>query len=166
MSRNTLLLVSLLGAAAIWLAPATASAEHGLGVGAQAMITGPLGASVTYDAGQFHIDGILGLYDDDIGTEDTDIHLGARFYWTIHERGVSDLSVGGGLGIINGADTDVHIEGSAKIRIWLVSNVSFSTAIGLAFVIEGNDNDDDDFALGSQLTSGVNTIFGVTYHFN
>lgn len=166
MSRTTLVLISFLGAASILLAPATASAEHGIGVGAQAMITGPFGASITYDAGQFHIDGILGLYDDDVGADDTDVHLGARFYYTVHEQGVSDLSVGGGLGIVNSGDTDVHVEGSAKIRVWLVSNVSFSTAIGLSFIIEGNDNDDDDLALGGQYSTQVNTLFGITYHFN
>ncbi|MCG8424793.1 MAG: hypothetical protein MJE77_43440 [Proteobacteria bacterium] len=158
MLRTTLLLAT--GIAALVVAPALASAEHGIGLGAQAMITGPVGGSVTYDAARFHIDGIVGIYDDDPG-DDNAVHMGARFYYKVHEKGVSDLSVGGGLGIINEANTDLHIEGSAKIRVWLVSNVAFSTTLGIGFVIDGDEGDDDDLALTGQL----NALLGITYFF-
>ena len=157
MLRQRFLLLSV--SAALLLIPTTASAQKGIGLGAQAMITGPVGASVTYDAGQFHIDGIFGIYDDDIG--DNAVHLGGRFYYLVHEKGVSDLSIGGGLGIINEEDTDLHIEASAKIRVWLVSNVALSTALGLGFVLEGAEGADDDLALTGQL----NALIGITYHF-
>lgn len=160
-------LIGVIAAVTLLAVPATALAQdeavseaRGIGIGAQAMLTGPIGASVTYDAGQFHIDGIFAIYDDDPG--DTEVQFGARFYYTVHERGVSDLSVGGGLGLINQEENDIHIEGSAKIRVWLVSNVAFSTTLGLGFVLDGDQNNSDDLALTGQL----NALFGVTYFFN
>lgn len=161
MSNSKLILILGFFALAITVAPGLARAEHGIGVGVQTMLNsgGPVGASITYDTGQFHIDGIFGLYD--INGGDTEIDLGGRFFYLVHEKGVSDLSIGGGLGIVNLNDTDLHIEGSAKIRVWLVSNVSFSTTLGIGFVITGNDAADNEFELSGLLNGAI----GITYHF-
>ncbi|MEM9490961.1 MAG: hypothetical protein AAGC55_17565 [Myxococcota bacterium] len=146
--------LSLLIAVTALLIPATSSAERGFGLGAQVMLTGPVGASVTYDTGVFHIDGLLGL-------DDNDVTLGGRFFYRVHDRGVSDLSIGGGLAIVDEGDTDVHLEAGAKIRVWLVSNVAFNATVGVGLIIQGEDDAYNDLVLGGQVTG----LLGITYFF-
>lgn len=102
--------------------PAASVRAEGLGVGAQAMLTGPTGASITYDAGSFHVDGIFGL---SAGNE-TRFGLGGQFWYVLHGSGVADLSVGGGIGVEDEGtdDTDFHLTGGLKLRLFLVSNVA------------------------------------------
>jgi hypothetical protein len=125
-------------------AGATAGGSVGpLGVGASAMLTGPIGPSVVYDAGLFHIEGILGFASNGA----TDFALGGRFWYHIHTAQSADFSLGGGVGVTStdpdGPDegtTDVHIDVGAQIRVFLVPNVALSAAAGLA-IISGDDAD-------------------------
>lgn len=174
-------IASIIAALALTLAASSASAQEGgqrgLGVGAQSMltsdsileigdgITGVSGASITYDAGAFHIDGIFGL----LSRDGTDFGLGGRFWYTIHGGGLADLSVGGGLGFASDEEgddgTDVHFEAGLKMRLFLVSNVALSATVGLGFIFEDDDDgdgaEDDSFVLAGQNVSGM----GITYFF-
>lgn len=170
-------IASTIAVLALTLAASSASAQEGgqrgLGIGAQSMLTsdsiiafngGVSGASLTYDAGAFHIDGIFGLF----SQNGTSFGLGGRFWYTIHGGGLADLSVGGGLGFADDADgdgTDVHFEAGLKMRLFLVSNVALSATVGLGFIFEDDDDedgpDDDTFVLAGQNVSGM----GITYFF-
>ena len=170
-------IASIIAVLALTLSASAASAQEGgqrgLGIGAQSMLTsdsvidfngGVSGASLTYDAGAFHIDGIFGL----LSRNGTSFGLGGRFWYTIHGGGLADLSVGGGLGFADDADgdgTDVHFQAGAKIRLFLVSNVALHATLGLGFIFEDDDDedgpDDDTFVLAGQNVSGM----GITYFF-
>jgi hypothetical protein len=170
-------IASTIAALALTLAASSASAQEGgqrgLGVGAQSMLTsdsvidfngGVAGASLTYDAGAFHIDGIFGL----LSRNGTSFGLGGSFWYTIHGGGLADLSIGGGLGFADDDDgdgTDVHLQAGAKIRLFLVSNVALHATLGLGFIFEDDDDDDgpddDTFVLAGQNVSGM----GITYFF-
>ena len=170
-------IASTIAVLALTLAASSASAQEGsargLGVGAQSMLTadsilafngGVSGASLTYDAGAFHIDGLFGL----LSQNGTSFGLGGRFWYTIHGGGLADFSIGGGLGFADDNDgdgTDVHFEAGAKIRLFLVSNVALSATLGLGFIFEDDDDedgpDDDTFLLAGQNVTGM----GITYFF-
>jgi hypothetical protein len=168
-------IATILAAIALTLSAPSASAQeagHGLGVGAPAMLTSPgffstgvSGASLTYDAGMFHVDGIFGMFSDG----ETGFGLGVQGWYVLHGGGVADLSVGGGLGFASDEDDndgiDVHLDAGIKIRVFLVSNVALSAIVGLGFIFEDDDddfNDDDDRAVitGQNLGS-----MGITYFF-
>jgi hypothetical protein len=168
-------ITTILAALVLTLAAPSASAqeaERGLGVGAQAMLTtagffdpGVSGASLTYDAGAFHIDGIFGLF----SSGDTGFGLGVQGWYMLHGGGIADLSVGGGLGFADDEDSDdgidVHLNGGIKIRLFLVSNVALSAIVGLGFIFEDDDeeldNDDDLFVITGQNLGSM----GITYFF-
>ena len=138
---------------------ASASGAAGLGVGVISMLSGPVGASVVYDPGAFHVEGILGFASDG----ETDIDIGGRFFYHLHSSQAADFSLGGGLGIQNispdmgNSTTNIDIDVGAELRLFLVPNVALSSTIGLAIVT----GDGDLVALGGQLLGDV----GVTYFF-
>ncbi|GAB4515640.1 MAG: hypothetical protein Tsb0020_34260 [Haliangiales bacterium] len=150
---------------------AHAQSENTFGIGAQTMLTGPggpglvagnvSGASFTYDAGVFHIDGIFGLSAGDT----TRFGLGGNFWYVIHGGGIADLSVGGGIGVADDGDddTDFHVNAGAKIRLFLVNNVALSTIVGLGFIFDDDEeaNNDEDIIVGGQTVG----IMGITYFF-
>ena len=140
--------------------PAASAQAEGLGIGAQAMLTGPTGASLTYDAGPFHVDGIFGL----TAGNETRFGLGAQFWYVINGGGVADLSVGGGIGVEDEGndDTDFHLSGGLKLRLFLVSNVALSSTLGLGFIFDDDDvNDEEDIVLTGQTLGSM----GITYFF-
>lgn len=167
--RRLLLSLALLAGLA---APAAAQYEDsadsgdamGLGVGAQALLTHsevPAVAAVTYDVGAFHIDGLAGLST----LDPTSILAGGRFYYALHRKASSDLSIGGGVGVEyrdtnqGGVDEDVtiyHVEAGAKIRAFIVPNVALTAGVGLGYVTGGADD-------GLVLTGQFIGTFGVTY---
>lgn len=155
--------ITLLASVLILLAlPAASAQAEGVGVGAQAMLTGPAGVSVTYDAGAFHVDGIFGLS----AGNDTAFGLGAQGWYGIHGGEVADLSVGGGLGVVDDGNDNIafHLSGGLKIRLFLVTNVALSSAVGLSFVFDDDDaigQNEDDIILGGHLLSTM----GITYFF-
>lgn len=141
--------------------PAGPAHAEGVGVGAQAMLTGPAGISLTYDASTFYVDGVFGLS----AGSNTAFGLGAQGWYVLHGGGVADLAVGGGLGVVDNGndDTEFHLSGGLKIRLFLVSNLALSSAVGLSFIFDDDDgvNDDDDLLVGGQLLSTM----GITYFF-
>jgi hypothetical protein len=140
----------------------------GFGVGVQTMLTGPSGPSFTYQASSFHIDGIFTF---DTGVEDRffrrhRIGLGGRFFWELHAGSVSDFSVGVGVGIADrdrgpNRGIDVHVEGAAQIRAFIVPNVALSATFGLAMEIL--DRGDRDVEVG--FVGDLFGAFGITYFF-
>src|SRR5258705_7173758 len=98
MLKTTLLTAALVMATS---ALARAGGQSGsIGVGAEFQLSGLGGASLNYDAGDFHVGGFLG-FDDGPMNDDTVWDVGARFYYHLHSTAMSDFSVGGSLGIIS-----------------------------------------------------------------
>ena len=133
-----------------------------IGVGVHAMLAGPLGPSIVYNGGRFHIEGILAFTDVDNGNE---MAIAGRGWFHVHESPSASLSVGGGLGFLNsemdtGTGTSVDssvtvIEGGAQLRFFITRNVALSASLGLAILA----GDADAVTITGQLTGG----FGVTY---
>ncbi|HEX5061571.1 MAG TPA: hypothetical protein VFV99_19520 [Kofleriaceae bacterium] len=140
MLKTTLVAAALLTASGV----AHAGGQEGsIGVGAEFMIT-PItpfalgGASLTYDAGAFHVGGFLGFEDGD-GPDNTDFTIGGRFYYHVHSTAMSDFGIGGSLGIVSldapmGADrqTGLFIDPGAQIRLFLAANVAISAQVGVS----------------------------------
>lgn len=140
----------------------------GFGVGAQAFLTQdrdtiPGAASLTYDMGTLHLDALVGF--SSLGNDT--LLAGARFYYSVHRKASSDLSLGLGLGVeYEDRDenmgeeniTNFHLEGGAKIRAFIVPNVALSAVVGVGVVT----GDEDKLALSGQFIG----TFGVTYFFN
>jgi hypothetical protein len=170
-----------LAALPVLLAPRTAAAQGsdatGIGVGVQGMLTSgiefptgldtfePLpalaGPAVTYQTQKFHIDGILSYGDNDAFTT---LGVGGRFYYELHSTQASDLSVGGGLGILNidngdNSDSAVLIEAGGKIRAFLAPSVAVNASLGLGYVSGAFDR--DYILFGGQLVGAI----GITYFF-
>lgn len=131
-----------MGLGLLALAAGTASAggsKGSLGVGGEAQINGRLGGiSANYDLGEFHLGGFLG-FSDDGGDNDTDVALGARFYYHVHSTAMADFGIGGSFGLglfgdrMNGDNntTEVYIEPGFQMRAFVASNVALSFTGGL-----------------------------------
>jgi len=118
---------------------ASAGGQAGsLGVGAEYQLSGLGGASLNYDAGQFHVGGFFG-FQDPSGPDNTLLELGARFYYHLHSTAMSDFGLGGNFGLasvpggamMNNRATDVFLEPGFQIRVFLASNVALSFSAGL-----------------------------------
>jgi hypothetical protein len=141
-----------------------AGATHGtgLGVGAMAMLAGPFGASVAYDAGPWHLDTLVGLTKNDGDVEDRrpSFTIGGRFWFHLHKSANAEFSVGGGLGFTHAGPAHAEIfsiEGGGLLRAFIASNVALSFSVGLAV----NAADRSTVAIGGQLIGGA----GVHYYF-
>ncbi len=142
--------------------------ERGLGVGAVVpMGSGGLAAAVgadvfgigaapaaAYDLGEFHLDGYIQFSTNG----NTSFALGGRFFYHLVEHSRSDLSAGGGLSFLNLSGDEfaeslqtVFIEGSAKIRMFIVPQVSLESSAGLVAAV----GDGDGFQLGGQVLGGI-----------
>ena len=145
-----------------------APAARGIGVGAEATMTGLVGATFVYDAEAFHVDALLG---GDFRRNDSEVRVAGRLFFPVHRMQAADFSVGPGLGlqhITNDPDGDgpqgrnstnpVHVEGAAQIRAFLVPNVAISASAGIGAVIRKDNN--------SALINGqLGGQFGITYFF-
>jgi hypothetical protein len=162
-----LALVAAAGTAQAQETAPAAPARGGLGIGAAAMLRGPSGLNVVFDAGRWHADAILGIAGDDGGGPGgggTAIDLGARGWFHLHNSTNADFSLGGGFGF-QMLDPDgpaesvnfISIDIGAQIRAFLTSNVALSAFGGLA-VLAG---DADGFALDGQPVGAL----GLTYFF-
>ena len=137
----------------------TGAGTGGLGVGAEATTTGLSGASVVYDAHKWRVGGFLGLR----SGGGTDVRLGGRFFFRLHQRGPADFSIGAGVGIDrdDGDDrTDIHVEVALQLRAFIVPNVALGGTSGAGFVAVGNDGQ-DQLLIGGQLLGAV----GLWYFF-
>ncbi|HEY5920376.1 MAG TPA: hypothetical protein VIV11_01840 [Kofleriaceae bacterium] len=135
-----------------------------LGVGAEFQLSGLGGASLNYDAGDFHVGGFLG-FDDDDGADNTIWSLGARFYYHVHSTAMSDFGVGGSLGIVSfpemgGPDPDrltgVFLEPGVQLRVFLAANVAISAATGVSLGVV----DASGVVISGQVITG-----GIHYYF-
>jgi len=142
----------------------------GFGIGAETMlpdtygIGGLGGLTVVYDAGLFHVEGILGFVDYPDNADGTDLDVGGRFLYHIHEAASADFSIGGGVGMhhvfLDNNRNDVNdfiLEGLIQMRAFIVPNVALSGSAG----VTATAGDDDLFAVTSQLLGAV----GITYYF-
>ncbi len=131
--------------------------QSGIGLGAEATLTGLAGATFIYDAGPWRIDVVAGMEDQDRG-DDPEFFLAGRFFWVIHRGERSDFSLGGGVGLLtNDRDTDIHIEGGAQVRVFLSDNVALNGSFGLGLVAGDNDRT----GVGGQLLGAA----GIAYYF-
>jgi hypothetical protein len=115
-----------------------------LGVGVAAMLTGPFGPQVVYDAGVFHVEGIVGFQSNDATT---DFDIGGRFFYHVHASQAADFSLGAGLGVTSSdpdgpaeGTTNVHIDIGPQLRAFVVPNVAISATAGLAIITGDADN--------------------------
>ncbi|MCK6547497.1 hypothetical protein L6R52_16735 [Myxococcota bacterium] len=152
---------------------ASTGGHFGLGVetmlispflGAGNVVNGPGGAlALSYDASRFRIDGLLSLAHTE--SDVTLFGLGGRFFYVVDKGKTADFSVGGGLALGfaddddgNDEDSDLRLslEGAAQIRVFLASNVAFSTTVGLGFSFG-----DAPFVmgLGGQLSGALGLIY-------
>lgn len=135
-----------------------------IGVGVHAMLAGPVGPSIVYNGGRFHIEGILAFSDADDASR---MALAGRGWFHVHESPNASLSVGGGLGFVNSEGPDpafptmtvdssvIVFEGGAQLRFFVTRNVALSASLGLSILA----GDADQISIGGQLTGGL----GVTY---
>lgn len=135
MSKTSLLATMIvLGAAGA----AHAGGQAGsIGVGAEYQMNGTGGVSVVYDAGLFHVGGMLGFNDPD-GGNNTQFQLAGEFYYHVHHSAFADFGLGGSLGMSsdpvpmsNNRNTDVYLEPGFQIRAFLSSNVALSATAGM-----------------------------------
>jgi hypothetical protein len=138
-----------------------------LGVGAEAQLNGIGGASLNYDAGDFHVGGFIGFHDPG-GRDDDSFLLGGRFYYHVHQTTSSDFSVGGAVGFVsdnNPAPVDresqLYIEPAVQIRVFIVQNVALSFSTGITIGVLDADNVD----LGGQLVGGTLNVAGANVSF-
>jgi hypothetical protein len=137
--------------AALVLVGAAGAAEAGgspgtIGVGAEFQIAGPGGASLNYDAGDFHVGGFLGFEDYD-GDDNTVFAIGGRFFYHLHTTTDADFGVGGSLGIVsvpegmgsNDRDSLIYVEPGIQIRLFLTANVAFSASTGIVLGVGDAD---------------------------
>jgi hypothetical protein len=128
------------GTAAAQVAPAQAApaqaapTARGIGIGAQATLTGIVGGTFVYDAEVFHIDALLG---GSFQHNDSSLAVAGRLIFPVHRSQFADFSVGPGIGLVHvthDPDGDgplgrvstnpVHLEGAAQIRAFVVPNVA------------------------------------------
>lgn len=154
---KTSLLVGIAVAALAARAEAGGSANS-IGVGAEYELSGLGGASLNYDAGQFHLGGFIGYADD--GNNNSDFEIGGRFFYHLHSTAMSDFSIGGGLGLesykhptgmnMTTRNTYVFVEPAFQIRLFVASNVALSFTGGLTIGVA----DAQGYALTGQGVGG------------
>jgi len=145
-----------------------APAARGIGVGAEATLTGIVGATFVYDAQVFHVDALLGASFD---PNDSTVAVAGRLFFPVHRSQFADFSLGPGIGfqhVSHDPDGDgpqdnvvsnpIHLEGAAQIRAFIVPNIALSAAAGLGAVFTKDNN---SMTIGGQLGGS----FGVTYFF-
>jgi hypothetical protein len=168
---STLAIALLVG-----VGPAAAGGSEGtIGIGAESLLSGGggtdlavlggSGLSVNYDGGKFHLGGML-MMADAAGDNNTDLGVAGRFFWHVHSTPLSDLSIGGNLGVVIDSEDDggdgssqtlLFLEPSMQIRAFIAGNVALSLTAGIAF----GAADAEGVALGGQLTGGA----GLHYYF-
>ena len=165
---------SLIGSIVILAATSAAHAggsPGSIGVGAEAQLSGIEGFSVNYDAGHFHVGGMLGYYDPANGNNSV-FELGARFFYHVHSTAMADFSLGANLGLasvpsgMNTRATDVYLEPGFQIRLFLASNVAISATGGIVIgVLDASDTTPNEIKSGVAVTGQITGIAGIHYYF-
>lgn len=169
--RNSTKLIIPLFTLALF-ATGTAAAQNapiarGIGVGAEATLTGIVGGTFVYDAASWHLDALLGA---SFTHTDSSLAVAARFFFPVHRSQSADFSVGPGIGLVHTThDPDgdapkesanpVHVEGAAQIRAFIVPNIALNATAGLGVILNNKGN--NSATIGGQLGGS----FGVTYFF-
>ena len=155
----TIAVVALVGIGATGAHAQEGTSNTGVGVGIEALLLAPPGVAASYDADAWRLDGMVAFSD---GQQQ--LMIGGRVLFPVHASDRADFSIGGGLGIVNydnggnnNNNTDIHIEGDAQIRAFIVPNVALTATLGVAVVV----GDGDDFAVTGQLMGSL----GVMYYF-
>ena len=158
---KTSLLVAALVVGGAGLAEAGGQANS-IGVGAEAQLNGIGGASLNYDAGDYHVGGFVGFHDPGQRDDDTFL-IGGRFFYHVHTTLTSDFSVGGSVGFANvnnpppvDRESELYIEPAIQIRVFLVANVALSFNVGVAIGVMDAENVD----LGGQYVGGTVDVSG------
>jgi hypothetical protein len=162
-------LLMVLGTAA----PSYAGGQAGsIGVGAEAELNGVGGVSVNYDAGKFHVGAMLGYrrIEPAGGTSQSETDVGFRGYFHVHSTAMSDFGIGGNIGIasvpvqngmgMTNRETDVFLEPSFQIRLFVASNVALSFTGGLSIGL----GDATTTSIGGQglgLSTNTRNPFGI-----
>ncbi len=111
-----------------------------MGFGVASMLTGPVGMAFTYDNVVWRADALLMVQD----RANTDFFVAGRFWYPVHSRGLSDFSIGGGLGVMHPGATNssntTSIEAGAQVRIFVVPNVALTGTVGFGLVSGPTDN--------------------------
>jgi len=171
--KRIALIAATLAALTTTAAAQEAERPTAVGVGIQGFLVGDLatGPAVTFQTGQFHIEGILTFFDD--AGDDLDLGIGGRFWYAVSQTARSDFSVGGGLAFLVDGDgggmgddeLDIELDIGAQLRAFVVPNVAISATLGFAIVIL----DGDDFiGLVSSRRQGFADLLGglgITYFF-
>jgi hypothetical protein len=148
----------------------TAPAARGIGVGAEATLTGIVGATFVYDAAAWHVDALLG---GSFQHDESSLAVAGRFFFPLHRSQSADFSLGPGIGLVhhvihdpdgNGPQSSqsfnpIHLEGAAQIRAFVVPNIAINATAGLGVVLNNDNN--NSATIGGQLGGS----FGVTYFF-
>jgi hypothetical protein len=163
MSKTSLLATVFVFAAA---GIAHAGGQAGsVGLGAEYELNGIGGVSLNYDAGQFHVGGLLG-FEDPSGPNNTLFELGGRFFYHVHKTAMADFGLGGNLGLasvppggpgMGQRTTDVFIEPGFEIRLFVASNVAISFMAGISIGVVD--------ASGILITGQPTAAAGVHYYF-
>ncbi|HSD88598.1 MAG TPA: hypothetical protein VLB44_13815 [Kofleriaceae bacterium] len=143
-----------------------------IGVGAEAQINGIGGASLNFDAGEFHVGGFLGFHDPG-GRNDDVLEIGGRFFYHVHSTAMSDFGLGGTLGIASqnrpapaDRETLLYLEPGFQIRLFLASNVALSFSTGVTIGVMDADNVDFGGQLVGGSGAGVFTAGGAIFAFS
>jgi hypothetical protein len=134
-----------------------------VGLGAEYELNGIGGASLNYDAGAFHVGGFFGYSSAPAFGYELDV--GGRFFYHLHSTAMADFGIGGGLGIESvppaamgdARKTDLYLEPSFQIRLFVASNVALSFAAGVSIGLA----DANGVVIGGQPTAAA----GIHYYF-
>jgi hypothetical protein len=148
----------------------------GLGIGATVPLTNQIGgagffpgANVVYDAGMFHVEGILGFTSQpNPGTDRTSNWVfGVGGWYHFHRGSSSDFSLGGVIAIDYlsapaGSRTLTALEPGALVRAFVTPNVAVFARTGLAILLgDSAPGGGANFYLGGQPV----IVAGFTYFF-
>lgn len=173
--KTKLTLVLAIAALAFGAGTASAGGSKGsIGVGAETSLgTIPIvpgisfdlsGVSMNYDAGEFHVGGLLGFLDGG-GDDDSLVAIGGRFYYHIHSTAMSDFGIGGNATMAfigDGTDTTDNprvllLEPGLQLRAFIASNVALSFFGGVSLGLM----DADGVVVDGQVTGSA----GFHYYF-
>jgi len=156
---------SMLLAVLLVASPAFAGGSKGaIGVGAEFQLSGVNGIGVDFDAGAFHVGGLVGAANPD-GPDNGEVDVAAHFYFHVASTSMSDFGVGGGFGLqfarlgdpSDDNVTNVFLDPGFQIRAFIASNVALTFTGGLTIGV----GDNKDFGLGAS----PNAAAGVYYYF-
>jgi hypothetical protein len=144
----------------------------GFGLGAEAFVSGLAGPEVVYDAGGWHLEGLLGFDRRPAGGPNppstTTFDFGVSGWYHLHVGASSDFSLGGGFALLTsstgnaGTATGFEFEPGAEIRAFVTPNVAVSAKLGIVLAFGDRVGVfQQQIGLDGQLVAG----FGLTYFF-